>query len=382
MNAQQPNAKPSGTAPRTASFWDRISEGLELTQIWQQFRSEARAGYGHYSKEVDWEAIEKEKGLRRGLAIVKAFFLALLMKLSPARRVILLISLACIALGKFSYTSGAITTSLDFSSLGVAGLLVLLALELADRVTMKRDLEIAREIQRWLVLESPPHIPGYEIAFATRPANTVAGDYYDVLARNASAAESGQRWLLVVGDVAGKSVPAALLMATFQASLQTLYAAAPTIKQLVTGVNRYACDHSLGGMRFTTAFLAELDPVSRSIQYVNAGHNSPILRRSSGACERLEIGGLPFGIDATATFQTGSAQLAPGDTLVIFTDGMVEAVNEKEEEYSDPRLLNLVSQMPVESATATLQRLMFSVDVFVATARQHDDTTCFVLRVF
>jgi len=381
MISQPANSKSSGGASRVASFWDRVTEGLELTQIWQQFQSEARAGYGHYSKEVDWDAIEKQKGLRRSLAIAKSFFLALLMKLSPARRVLLLASLACIVVGRFSYTTGDISTSFDFSGLGIAGLFILLAMELADRVAMKRDLEIARDIQRWLVLETPPQIPGYEIAFATRPANTVAGDYYDVLARQAAGAEGGPRWLLVVGDVAGKSVPAALLMATFQASLQTLSAATDSLEKLVTGVNRYACDHSLGGMRFTTAFLAELDPVSRAMTFVNAGHNAPILRRAGGACERLEVGGLPFGIDATATFETGSAQLAPGDTLVIFTDGMVEAVNEKEEEYSDPRLLNLVSQMPTESAAATLQRLMFSVDVFVATARQHDDTTCFVLRI-
>lgn len=365
---------------RVATFWQRVSEGLELHQIWTQFQSEARAGYGHYSKEVDWEAIEKEKGLRRAFAIAKSFFLALLMKLSPAKRVVLLASLAFIVVGRLSYRTGEISTSFDFTGLGVAGLLLLLALELADRVAMKRDLEIAREIQRWLVLESPPQIPGYEIAFATRPANTVAGDYYDVLERQMG--EGGaSRWLLVVADVAGKSVPAALLMATFQASLQTLSAASQSLGQLVLGVNRYASSHSLGGMRFTTAFLAELDPGSKSLIYVNAGHNPPILRHADGTCERLEAGGLPFGIDGTAQFQQGHMQLRPGDVLLIFSDGLVEAVNNQEQEYSDARLLNLATQMPLESAAATLQRIMFSVDVFVGNARQHDDTTCFVLRV-
>jgi len=367
-------------APAGPSFWDRISEGLELSQIWRQFQSEARAGYGHYSKEVDWEDIEKKKGLRRGLAIAKAFSLALLMKLSPARRVLLLLALGLVLIGRISYTTGEVSASTDTTGLGVSLLLILLAMELADRVTMKRDLEIAREIQRWLVLETPPQIPGYEIAFATRPANTVAGDYYDVLQRRTTDGAS-ERWLLVVADVAGKSVPAALLMATFQASLQTLSAANQPLEQLVYGVNRYACDHSMGGMRFTTAFLAELDPASRTISYVSAGHNAPMLRRAAGSCERLERGGLPFGIDATARFETGTAQLAPGDTLVIFTDGMVEAVNENGDEYSDSRLLNLVLHMPLESAAATLQRLMLSVDLFVGTAPQHDDTTCFVLRV-
>ncbi len=380
MNAPASNTnKPAGS--RAATFWERVSEGLEISQIWTQFRSEARAGYGYYSREVDWEAIGKEKGLRRTFLIAKSFFLALLMKLSPAKRVVLLAALACVVVGRISYRAGEVSTNFDFTTLGVAGLVLLLALELADRVAMKRDLEIAREIQRWLVLESPPPIPGYEIAFATRPANTVAGDYYDVLERPASDAAGASRWLLAVADVAGKSVPAALLMATFQASLQTLSAASQSLGQLVLGVNRYASSHSLGGMRFTTGFLAELDPVAKSLSYVNAGHNPPILRRADGTCERLEIGGLPFGIDGSAQFQQGSVQLAAGDTLLIFTDGLVEAVNNKEEEYGDPRLLQLAAHMPLESATATLQRIMFSVDVFVGAARQHDDTTCFVLRV-
>ena len=372
---------PTPAAPRRPpTFWERVTEGLELTQIWRQFQSEAQAGYGHYAKEVDWDDINQKTGLSRAFAIAKAFFLALLMRLSPARRVLLLLAIALLLFGEFSYVTGNVTTSLDFGALGVLGLFAVLALELADRVTMKRDLEIAREIQRWLVPEAPPAIPGYEIAFATRPANTVAGDYYDVITRPPTP-QSSERWLLAVADVAGKSVPAALLMATFQASLQTLSAASDSLEHLVDGVNRYACAHSLGGMRFTTAFLAELDPVSRTLTYVNAGHNAPMLRRASGGVERLEVGGLPFGIESSAKFESGSVQLQRGDCLLIFTDGLVEAVNSTEQEYSDPRLLSLVQQMPLESATATLQRVMFSVDVHVGTARQHDDTTAFVLRI-
>ncbi|MBI3406588.1 MAG: serine/threonine-protein phosphatase [Acidobacteria bacterium] len=375
-----PSSKPS-FKQRAANFWERVSEGLELSQLWQQFQSEARASYGLYSKEVDWEAIGKKKGIRRGFAAAKALFLAMLMKLSPARRVVLLASLVLILTSDVRYGSGTTSFSLNLSGLGIAGLFLLLALELADRVTMKRDLEIAREIQRWLMLESPPPVPGCEIAFATRPANTVAGDYYDVLQRLPRDSQPSDRWLLVVADVAGKSVPAALLMATFQASLQTLSAAAESLAELVDGVNRYASAHSLGGMRFTTAFVAELDTSSRELTYVNAGHNAPILRRAAGTCERLDIGGMPFGIDPAAKFETGKTQLAPGDYLLIFTDGLVEAVNDREEEYSDARLLGLFSQMPHESAAATLQSIMKSVDDFVGTARQHDDTTCFVLRV-
>ncbi len=169
---------------------------------------------------------------------------------------------------------------------------VVLLLELADRVVMKRDLEIAKDIQAWLLPGAPLQIPGYQIAYATRPANTVAGDYYDVILRPGPE-PSADRVLFVVADVAGKSIPAAMVMATFQASLRTLSTSGVTLQEMVAGVNRYSCSNSQGGVRFTTAFFAELDPATGDLAYVNAGHNVPILRRRSGVVERLEAGWHP-----------------------------------------------------------------------------------------
>src|SRR5262249_5687246 len=146
--------------------------------------------------------------------------------------------------------------------------LLLLALELADKVTMKRDLEIAREIQSWLVPSTPPAVPNADVAFSTRPQNSVAGDYYDAFFPLGGAA-ADEKLFLVVADVAGKSIPAALLMATFQASLRTITGEGVALSELVIRLNRYAAAHSLDGRRFTTALLAEYDPVSRQLQYIN-----------------------------------------------------------------------------------------------------------------
>ena len=183
-----------------------------------------------------------------------------------------------------------------------------------------------------------------------------------------------------MADVAGKSVPAALLMATFQASLHTLASAAKGLPDLVEGLNGYACAHSLEGLRFTTAFLADLEPAARDLTYVNAGHNPPILRRASGQIERLEAGGLPLGIARGARHDYGNTTLNSGDLLVIYTDGVVEAENATGEQYGDPRLLQLLSSPPGGSARDDLSRLMASMDAFVGAARQHDDITCVVLR--
>jgi len=380
-NERHVPATPGRKRGTARGFWQRVTEGLDLHVLWTQFRSEARASYGLISQDVDWKALESETGWHRYWRTVQAFFWALFMKLTPARRVIFLGAIAFLLLGDLTFRTGESSAQINLVFVGVLALILLLVLELTDRVTMKRDLEIAREIQRWLVPAKPPEVPGADIAFATRPANTVAGDYYDVFFRAADSAAPGDpRLLLVVADVAGKSVPAALLMATFQASLQTLSAAHTSLAELVAGLNRYACAHSLGGLRFTTAFIAELDPATRALSYICAGHNAPALRRVTGSVERLDAGGLPFGIQTDAPYELGRTQLSRGDLLVIFTDGLVEAINQNDEEYGEGRLLEILNTVPGESAAETQRFIMQSVDAFVGATRQHDDITYLILR--
>jgi len=300
----------------------------------------------------------------------------MIMKLSPGRRVLLLFALVLLLLPgiRIVRNDQEIDTGDAHFFAGVV-LVILLALELSDRVTMKRDLEIAREIQSWLMPSEAPIVPGVDIAFASRPANTVAGDYYDTFFR------PNGRLLIVVADVAGKSVPAALLTATLQASLRTLAALPGSLPELVGRVNRYACEQSLQGRRFTTAFVAELEPTSGAMTYVNAGHNWPVLRHASGAIERLEAGGLPLGINAALPYQCGAATLASGDLLLIFTDGLVEAENDRAEEYGEERMLAVLQTLRSGTAADALRRIMSSADAFVGLTRQHDDITCLVLRM-
>jgi sigma-B regulation protein RsbU (phosphoserine phosphatase) len=371
------------------AFWESVTEGSELHQLWGQFISEARASYNVYSADVDWQAIDSQSsGPGRFVRSVWALFKALLMMLTPSRRVLLLLSIVLLVIqpafdvgkaSRFNY-------HLQLRGFGIAILFVLLALELADRITMKRDLEIAREIQEWLVPKDPPNVKGLDIAFATRPQNTVAGDYYDAFLRTVPIHDSGKKPLLVaVADVAGKSVPAALLMATFQASLHSLTATSVTLDEIVVGLDRYCCAHSLDGRRFTTAFLAEIDIETNEMRYVNAGHNEPILRRASGAIERLSTGGPPFGIPSFSPnevrYPSGQVRLEAGDMLLVFTDGVIEAVNDADEEYGEARLLHCVQSIPSENASATLNRVMGEVNAFVGPARQFDDITSLVLRV-
>jgi serine phosphatase RsbU (regulator of sigma subunit) len=388
MTATSSSPAPHASPYRRRSFrdfWERVTEGIRLDVLGRQFVSEAKASYRLYAKDVDWDDVGKARGAGRYWRTAWALFQAMLMKLSPARRVLLLIAIALLVFEPDIRWGSHGQASFHFGGVAVVILFLLLAVELADRVTMKRDLEIAREIQQWLVPELAPKIDGIEIAFATRPQNTVAGDYYDAFFRPLTPQQSAAPLMVAVADVAGKSVPAALLMATFQASLRALAITPVPLGEIVDGLDRYCRAHSLDGRRFTTAFLAEIDPQTRQMNYVNAGHNDPVLRRASGNIERLATGGPPFGLpsltDTPIAYRSARVQLQPGDLLIIFTDGVVEAVNDSDAEYGEARLLANIESAPQESSDATLKRIMSDVNAFVGPARQHDDITCLVLRV-
>jgi serine phosphatase RsbU (regulator of sigma subunit) len=371
------SARPSaGPMDRLRYFWQRVSEGRQLDDLWSQFAADARASYGFYGREVDWEEIQKLPRWRRPFHVAKDVFWAMLMKMTPARRVLLLVAFVLLAVSGLKFKFGsAVSFDVNFEIIAAGLFLLLLSLELADKVTMKRDLEIAREIQTWLVPSQPPRVEGADIAFATRPQNSVAGDYYDAFYPDP---EKQGRLVVVIADVAGKSVPAALLMATLQASLRTIAGEGASVADLVTRLNRYACAHSLEGRRFTTAVLCEYDTASRQLTYVNAGHNAPILRRANGDLQNLDIGGLPLGIEINSTYRTASLELCPGDALIFFTDGVVEAFNESGEEFGNDRWLSAIRNLPDWNAQETLHFLMKRVDEFVGATRQSDDITCLI----
>ncbi|HEV2467853.1 MAG TPA: PP2C family protein-serine/threonine phosphatase [Candidatus Sulfotelmatobacter sp.] len=382
--SQPPGQAPAQPLPfgmRLRNFWRRVTEGLELSQLWSQFESEARASYRLYSKDVAAKTPEGLTNRGRHLHVIKEFFWSVFEKLSPARRVLLLFALILMVIpqGAFQFEGKVYAVEFDLHFWGGLILLLLLILEIGDRVVMKRDLQIAKEIQTWLLPGAAPQIPGLAVAYSTRPANTVAGDYYDVFPRPGKTNDQN-RVVMAVADVAGKSIPAAMLMATFQASLKTLSTAQVALPELAANMNRYACTNSQGGLRFTTAFLAEYDAAHRTVDYINAGHNNPILRHASGQIERLDVGGLPFGIMPEVQYQSAQITLAPGDWLIIFTDGLVEAENARQEEFGEARLLAAIETYKAVEPAEMLNRLMADVDLFVGNTPQHDDVTCMLLK--
>jgi sigma-B regulation protein RsbU (phosphoserine phosphatase) len=358
---------------RSKEGWYRLTAGMEVDELWTQFKIEAGESSRLYKQDVNARTGPLVRSWTRPFRVFGYLFTSVLHKLSPARRIFFLLTIALALMAILHVHFLIFTQEVEFL-IAFGGLLILLALVLGDHVSMKRDIEIAREIQRWLVPRRPPNVPGIDVAFSTRPAKTVGGDYYDAFLR------AGDGPLLIaVADVAGKSVPAAMMMATFQASLRALASSATSLSELVTGLNRQVCANSQNG-RFTTAFLAELNPATGDLAYLCAGHNPPILRRENGTIERLKSDNMPLGIELAESYATGLTRLEPLDVLIIYTDGVTEAWNEDHSAFGDSRLLSIARNTGTERAAMTLSNIMRNLDEFVGAAPQHDDITCMVVR--
>lgn len=254
-----------------------------------------------------------------------------------------------------------------------------IAVEIGRREKLNREIEIAREVQERLFPQRLPEIAGLDYFGRCRTALGVGGDYYDFL-----ALPDGKLGV-ALGDVSGKGIAAALTMASLQACLRAdAMRAGNDIAGLITRVNQMLYDSSTEG-RYATLFYAQYDPVTRSLRYVNAGHCPPILVRSAsknGRVERLDqAGGTVVGLLKDCAYEQSEASLAPGDLLVIYTDGFSEAMNPDLAEWGEERLLESIVGCAGLPARGVITRIMQAADAFAAGAPQSDDMTLVALRV-
>ncbi|HLH02237.1 MAG TPA: GAF domain-containing SpoIIE family protein phosphatase [Bryobacteraceae bacterium] len=249
------------------------------------------------------------------------------------------------------------------------------AAEIAEREVIERELAIAREVQQRLLPHVFPNTPGLNGFGFCRPAREVGGDYYDFL----PLPNGGLG--IAIGDVAGKGVPASLLMASLQASLrgQTL-SGCDDLTRLVANVNRLVHSTSPEN-RYATFFYGEYDPCARRFTYVNAGHNSPILMCTCSGVKRLDTGGPPVGLLPVAPYQSAALDLHTGDRLVLFTDGVSEAMNSHDEEWGEENLIAALQSAAAGEPEELAHRIFTSADAFAAGAPQHDDMTVVVVSV-
>ena len=245
----------------------------------------------------------------------------------------------------------------------------------AAQERLAHDLEIAQEVQRRLFPRRDPEVRGLDCHGVCLPARGVAGDYYDFLPLGAG------RTGIAVGDVAGKGLPAALLMASLQGSLRSLAAFSGDGPAKLAGELNVQLHALTERNRFTTFFWAVFEEKAQSLTWVNAGHNAPMLLRASGAIERLAPSGPPLGALAGAAYVQATTPLSAGDLLVVFTDGVTEAVDGNEREFGEPRLESLIRKTGRDPAGAICERILSAVHDFEAGAPQNDDITLVVARM-
>ncbi len=241
-----------------------------------------------------------------------------------------------------------------------------------EKERQDRELQIAQEIQRSLFPRSRPTLDGFEIAAESQPCHQVGGDYYDFIPLE------GGRMAVVVADVSGKGTPASILMASVHASLRaTAGTASPAV--LLGRLNRFLCA-STQDSKYVTLFYAEIDPVSRRLRYVNAGHIPPCLVRAGGEVERLRTGGPVIGMLDEAIYDEDEVQMGSGDLLAVVTDGVTEALSPEEEEFGDVGVCETL-QGAEGSAEGALRLLVQAVETWTGPADGFgDDLTALIMR--
>jgi serine phosphatase RsbU (regulator of sigma subunit) len=268
----------------------------------------------------------------------------------------------------------------DLQFLSAAGSQVAIALERArlhdlaetQRARQEKELEMARGVQRSLLPSCLPRILGFTLAADWRPAREVAGDFYDFFPL------ADGRWGMVLADVSGKGAPAALYMAMARSLIRSEAGRYSKPSAVLTEVNRRLLVESCGEM-FVTVFYAIVDPVLRSLTYASAGHEPPFLRRASGGVERLAYGGLIMGLFEELTLTDGTLNLGSGDTLVAYTDGLTDTVNNQDDAWGHTRLADAVISAPA-AAQDILTHILKDLAAFAGPVPQPDDITLLILN--
>lgn len=352
-----------------------LTEGLEVEDVHGAFRRDATRAYGVLTREHQ-DRPEPKGFFGRWWHRSRALFLGLSGKLSPPRRLIFVVCLVLVLLGITEFrvdlpgdVTGVVGGSLPLLG-AVAGLILLLTLELADRVVVRDELEVARQLQRDLLPASPPDLDGYRFAFSYRTANTIGGDYYNFL-----PVPDG-RLALVVGDASGHGMAAGLLMAIANTALRTAIDLEPSPDAVIDLVNR-ALYRSGGPRAFMTIFYAVLDPATGRLDYACAGHPYPLLRRRRGDLVELGAGSLPLGLRPAVRPARGSDKMFPGDLLVLYSDGVPETLNEAGGAFGFDGLRSVVSAGG--TVVELHDRVTSALDRFAGGASMMDDRSLVVI---
>jgi serine phosphatase RsbU (regulator of sigma subunit) len=375
---------------RLRDWFDTYTRDLKAEDLRRLFTRDTREAYEFFARHIDPREFEGLPWHRRAVVRLRLFFTAFTMKLSPARRIVYAASIIFAITGFFALMRmrvgateiGRVNVVLPglalpngLMSMVIAFALVnlLVLLEVADRLSLKNDLEIAREIQKAMLPPGRFRAPGADVVGLSRPANTVGGDFYEILPLGDG------RLVTAVGDVAGKGSPAALLMALLLAMMRTLADERLEPAALMARLNVQVCRQAPGS-RFITVFYSVFDMSTGELTYVNAGHTPPLVLRGDGTTDRLQDGGMALGMFEGSQYQTGRAFLEPDDLLGIYSDGITEAENPKGEPFDERGLEDVLRSECRNNMAAIGAAVVRAVELHTADVRLADDLTLLLLR--
>ncbi|HEX5474872.1 MAG TPA: PP2C family protein-serine/threonine phosphatase [Vicinamibacterales bacterium] len=395
MRSSASSPRPNARSERHwLDAWTRdLARDVRPEDLHRLFTRDTREAYRFFSKGLDDDELANEGWLRRQTIRTRQVFVAFTLKLSPARRALYLLSLITALFGILKLYRGvgfiAVPLGLPFFHIalpalrwadGTLALLVsfllinlLVLLEVADRLSLKSELEVAREIQLAMLPAGTAIVGDVEISGTTRPANTVGGDFYDVLPFGHG------RVILTLGDVAGKGSPAALLMALLLAVLRTLVDEDLDARTLMARLNRQICRHAPAS-RFITLFYGVYTPATGALDYVNAGQTPPLLRRADGSIERLMGTGVALGMFEESTFEQAATTIHAGDLLVLYSDGITEAEDPAGQPFEESGLEGVLARRSNASASELGTAILRDVEAHARDSRFTDDLTVLVLK--
>lgn len=348
-----------------------VAEDLRRGGIGRTLRRDLQDLYDFYLDEERRRRLAKMGRIRRGFFLVGYLLRSLFLRLTPVRRLLVLLALWLQFAGNIRLTFGASTLSVDFTALSAALLLFVLMVELRDKLLARDELAVGRAVQMALLPKEQPSLPGWKAWLFTRPANDVGGDLVDHLPLG------GGRTGIVLGDVSGKGLGAALLMAKLQSTLRALAPGAESLSSLAARTNGILHRDGLPG-RFATLVFLVPEPLSGRVRLVNAGHIPPLVLRGNGP-ESLPPVSLPLGAFPETRYVEQEVLLQPGDLLLVYSDGLTDARNRSGDFFGEERLQALLPALKGLGAEEAGRRLLQAVDAFVEGERPFDDLSLVLL---